>query len=338
MPTPISISDRTFFFERLSDWPNERSEYIRAWNLAFRRDGYEERINWLIGSQNNRTYLLRDEKRSIVAAYSLMRNRMVNSGSIVESALCNNVFCVPEYQGLNLFVRIGRLALADSASAYAFAYGLPNSGAIAGHKRVGWKFLDDAFVICIKLPTTAEPASLDGQSASPIQAELVDSNWRQEICKKMANIALSNAISSKKRLSIAKDEEYIKWRFFDRPKTPDRSYYVLTNGEAHMLLSVYHPRREINILDFQATSTKYESDLLRNLLSFANANNIRAMNLFGCSENRVVQDIKESLSLGNEDIQYEGIDVIATGLGEKRVGVEQSGLQCSMSFLDNDVY
>ena len=114
MSQSVSISGHEFFFEKINDWESERAAYIDAWKLSFEREGYEDRIDWLIGSHLNRTYVLKDCSGAIVAAYSLLENQIFRSGSFLESAICNNVFCVPQYQGLNLFVRIGRLSLRDS--------------------------------------------------------------------------------------------------------------------------------------------------------------------------------------------------------------------------------
>jgi hypothetical protein len=338
MSTTISISGRDFYFEKLTDWPKERLEYIRAWKLAFGRDGYEERIDWLIGSPLNKTYVLRDKKGLIVAAYSLIRNRIMHSGSLVDSAICNNVFCIPDYQGLNLFVRIGRLSLADSASDYAFAYGFPNPAAIAGHKRVGWKLSHDAFNISIKLSNKDKFNSLNASYSPAVLSEALARGKQQEICKQMADIALTKAISAKKNLSVVKSEEYIYWRFFHRPKTEDRSYLVLTTKGAHVLFSVYKPRNEINILDFQALTDSSESAVLESLIYYAYAKDVHTIKLFGCSGNRLVLGMQEILGAKEDDVHYEGVNMIVTALGGEQIDFEQSKLQCSMSFLDNDVY
>lgn len=337
MTTIISIREKDFYFEPLVDWPRERLGYIRAWKLAFGRDGYEDRIDWLIGSRLNKTYVLRDQKGSIAAAYSLIENLAVDSGSILNSAICNNVFCIPEYQGLNLFVRIGRLSLADSASAYAFGYGFPNQAAIAGHKRVGWECLDNAFNISIKLVNGDKSDSLDANFPSPVLAEQLTEDKRQEVCTKMADIALNKALA-KGNLTITKSEEYIHWRFFVRPKTEDRSYYVLSTKDSAMLFSVYHPRKQINILDIQASDDSNESALLKSLVHFSYSSNIQSIKLFGCRESKLAVGIKTLINNKVENIQYESVIMIVNTFGREQAHHKQLRLPCSMSFLDNDVY
>ena len=338
MTTAISISGRNFYFEPLVNWTRERLDYIVAWKLAFGRDGYEDRIDWLIGSTLNQTYVLRDEKGLIAAAYSLIGNRSLYAGSIINTAICNNVFCVPEYQGLNLFVRIGRLSLADSASDYRFAYGFPNQAAIAGHKRVGWKLLGDAFDISIKLLNTDKFYLLNVDHPSPVPVEQITEDRRLEVCKYMANIALTKALSTKNSLSIAKNEEYLYWRFFHRPKTEDRSYYVLGVSDALMIFSVYHPLNEINILDFQASDSGNESVVLRGLVHFACSSSIRTIKLFGCRKSKLTSSIQSACDIKEEDIDYKGVNMIINSLGREQVDLENFRLPCSMSFLDNDVY
>lgn len=338
MATPISISDQIFYFEPLIDWSKNRLKYISAWKLAFGRDGYEDRIDWLIGSPLNKTYVLRNEKGSVVAAYSLIRNQIVHLGSITESAICNNVFCIPKYQGLNLFVRISRLSLADSASNYTFAYGFPNPAAIAGHKRVGWQILDDAFNISIKLLNIDKTYSSNVNHPLPVPIEQLSRDRQLEICKQMADIALIKSLSSKKILSIAKSREYIYWRFFYRPKTEDRSYYVLGNADVLMLFSVHHAKNEINILEFQTSDARNESDVLENLVHFAYCHNVRAIKLFGCAKSKLAKSIQMKFNIAEEDVHYEKVNMIVNSLEREQLNLEQSSLPCSMSFLDNDVY
>jgi hypothetical protein len=337
MATPILISEKTFLFEPLVDWPKERHAYISAWKLAFCRDGYEDRIDWHIGSTLNKTYVLRDQKGSIAAAYSLIRNQAICSGSVINLAICNNVFCIPEYQGLNLFVRIGRLSLADAESDYAFAYGFPNPAAIAGHKRVGWKFLDNAFNISISLVNNDISSLADVDLYYPVQLDQINEDERLEICSKIAHIASVNA-TAKDKLTIVKNKEYVYWRFFCRPKTEDRTYYVLNNKDSAMLFSVYHPHRQINILDFQASSDKGEQTLLKSLVSFACTSNIHCIKLFGCKDSNLAMSLKLLVNSEEDIVHYEGVNMIVNALGRDHTDYGQLGLPCSMSFLDNDVY
>lgn len=338
MASIVSISEKNFFFEALVDWPKERLEYIKSWKQAFRRDGYEDRIDWLAGSPLNKTYLLKDEKGSIAAAYSLIRNRAINSGCIIQTAICNNVFCIPEYQGLNLFVRIGRLSLAHSASDYELAYGFPNSAAIAGHKRVGWKFIDSAFNITISLTNRDNSFSLDEGYPSPILAEQLTESNMLEICKQMADIGLTKGLSTMDSLSIAKSEEYIYWRFFSRPRTQDRAYYVLGTSDGVMLFSVYHPNGQINILDIQASDNRNEHVLLKSMMQFAYSSNINSIKLFGCRDSKLALSMQALISGKEEDVRHEGVNMIINNLGKEQTFCGQDRLACSMGFLDNDVY
>lgn len=334
----ITVSEQNFCFQRITDWPKERLEYISAWKLAFGRDGYEDRIDWLIGSPLNRTYVLKNEKGSIVAAYSLIRNRAVYAGSIIDAAICNNVFCVPEYQGLNLFVRIGRLSLADSASSYAFAYGFPNPAAIAGHKRVGWKFLNHASNVAIRLPNKKKFPLVNSNYTSPVPVEQLTEEKRMNICKQLADISLTKALSAKNTLSISKSKDYIYWRFFQRPKTEDRTYYVLTSSGTNMLFSVYHPLAEINILEFQASNQEHESDLIKSLAHFAHINNLRAIKIFGCRDSGLALRIQNVLNDNKEEVCLDASSMIVNKLKRDDIDFEQFMLPCSMSYLDNDVY
>ena len=321
MAHSLSISGQEFCFERL-DWPSERDAYIEAWKKAFSRDGYEDRIDWLIGSPLNRTYIIKNNTNSIVAAYSLIKNRMFKSGSIVESAICNNVFCVPEFQGLNLFVRLGRLSLSDAASDYEFAYGFPNSLAIAGHRRVGWKVLTDACNISIKLIETRGWTL--GKFAVPIMVEDFSESDRKHICKEMEDATFAKVISIDKPLSPIKTKDYIYWRFFDRPKTADRTYYVLPVPKAYMLFSIYHPRSEINILDFQPLNHNSEQFALQSLYLFARRNKIKALKLFGCRKSELPHKLISLMGKSDFDIHYENVSMIVNQLGNKDSAFQES--------------
>ena len=90
--------------------------------------------------------------------------------------------------------------------------------------------------------------------------------------------SFDKVISIDKPLSPIKTKDYIYWRFFDRPKTADRTYYVLPVPKAYMLFSIYHPRSEINILDFQPLNHNSEKFALQSLYRFARRNKIKALN------------------------------------------------------------
>ena len=60
------------------------------------REGYEDRIDWLIGSHLNRTYVLKDCSGAIVAAYSLLRIQFLDQG------LFNQLFAIMCFVCLNI--------------------------------------------------------------------------------------------------------------------------------------------------------------------------------------------------------------------------------------------
>ena len=221
-----TISQEPFSFELIQDWRAERSAYIQAWQLAFDREGYEERIDWFIGSPLNRTYILKDQSGTVAAAYSLCVNHLMLSGLQYEIAVCNNVFCVPRYQGLNLFVRIGRLALNDAARTLLMAYGFPNRSAMAGHKRVGWSTKNSISEVTVKFSDLRLKRS-NHEAANIRKASDIHSNHQRNICSSLSINASRRISATDKAFGIVKSTDYYNWRFFQRPATKDRTYWYL---------------------------------------------------------------------------------------------------------------
>jgi len=72
-----------------------------------------------------------------VAMYGLLPMKLNVNNQVYDGALCNNVGVTPEFQGKGLFQSLGEYALKDSN--FPIVVGIPNSKAVKGHKRIGWK-------------------------------------------------------------------------------------------------------------------------------------------------------------------------------------------------------
>lgn len=72
-----------------------------------------------------------------VAMYGLLPMKLNVNNQVYDGALCNNVGVTLEFQGKGIFQSLGEYALKDSN--FPVVIGIPNSKAVKGHKRIGWK-------------------------------------------------------------------------------------------------------------------------------------------------------------------------------------------------------
>ena len=79
---------------------------------------------------------------------------------------------------------------------------------------------------------------------------------------------------------------------------------------------IYHPRSEINILDFQPLNHNSEQLLCKSHL-FARRNKIKALKLFGCRKSELPHKLISLMGKSDFDIHYENVSMIVNQLGNK---------------------
>jgi Acetyltransferase (GNAT) domain len=237
--------DPQFHFTTL-DFTTCREEFIQAWQAAFAREIDPRLFDWIFGpAAGNRIHLARDaENGRIAAGYCLLRQDAVLNGTPSTVLLCNNVFSAPDYRTHNLFVKLGRHALAESADKGDLALGFPNALSLPGHRRVGW-------TVCPSMVFhEREPAPAAGaiearfRALTPADGAQVENLWR------------SRAVDP--CFFIVKTASYFRWRYFDRPLF-GRRYFIegLFEGPdlvGYVVLSHFQANNRLHIVDIQARS------------------------------------------------------------------------------------
>lgn len=104
----------------------------------FHRTFEKKWIEWLNNSPNgaNKWYGAFEDDDPI-ALYGLLPIKVKVGSEHYNGALCNNVGVVPRFQGKGLFQAIGEYALNDRKP--PLVIGVPNTKAVKGHKRIGWR-------------------------------------------------------------------------------------------------------------------------------------------------------------------------------------------------------
>ncbi|MBC2581441.1 GNAT family N-acetyltransferase [Clostridium sp. DJ247] len=243
------------------------NEWEDAWEDAFDRKLDSQFSSWIFNSRNNMYAIFEEDK--IVAGYCLLNNKVVYNGNIVDGALCNNVFVRPSYQGLNLFVKLGRYALQKAAEqGIKIAIGMPNKNAVPGHRRVGWTFLNQVYF----LEKSIVPCSSETILTDNIKVLNRDNYHMYEDQLEM----FSMNISSQRTFSVLKDKNYFKWRYVERPSVNYKIFTFIENDTVlgYVVYKFYEVSNRLHIVDIEAANEEVFYALLKLTDSFKESFNL----------------------------------------------------------------
>ncbi|WP_201590305.1 GNAT family N-acetyltransferase [Psychrobacter pulmonis] len=181
-----------------------RDKFISTWEKAFDRKLDRAIYDWIFNDKNI-IYALSDDDK-ITAGYCLYPFDCIYNKKREIALLCNNVFVHPDYQGKNLFVKIGKLALNDVASKGlgVIAYGIPNRLALPGHKRTGWDVRPRInFISANRKKNTEYESIFKRGSLTGAEKQAI------ELC--------SIKSSRNRNFSILKTKQFVNWRFEQKP-------------------------------------------------------------------------------------------------------------------------
>lgn len=154
----------------------------------------------------NRTRVAADST-GLAGSYSLMPMWLKLGDGIYGSSLCNNVCTSPAHQGRGLFTKLGKYALGDErAFGVRVSIGMPNSKALAGHLKVGWKILT-ALPKLVKAKPTAHASGCHSVN-----------RFGPEVDEFLA------AMYQRYTFAIVKNHRWLNWRYVERP---DRYYRIV---------------------------------------------------------------------------------------------------------------
>jgi hypothetical protein len=150
-----------------------------------------------------------------VGIYGLLPIKIRIGGIIYDGALCNNVGIAKSFQGKGLFQSLGEYALKDNNS--TVVVGIPNSKAVKGHKRIGWKSYGNIELLQ-GIANEISPLYSTGTNFQHLP--------RQE----------------EKYFSVVKGIDFIKWRY----SRPDYSYIQsIFENRRYIIWKVYEQRKQV---------------------------------------------------------------------------------------------
>jgi hypothetical protein len=212
MNYPVLYDTQRIKFDKLRS--NEDILYL--FKQIFNRDFDDNLLNWLSScpTGSNKWYAAFDIDIPI-GIYGLLPINIRLGNNIYNAALCNNVGVVQNFQGKGLFQSLGEYALKDSN--FPIVVGIPNSKAVKGHKRIGWK-------------TYGNIELLQGVT-SDISPEYITNSDFQYFPKE-----------ENKYFSVVKALDFIKWRY----SRPYYSYFQsVFENQKYVIWKVYEGRKQI---------------------------------------------------------------------------------------------
>lgn len=163
------------------------------------------------GECNN--YLLFDiDNPALVGAYGFAKIQYMHNSEIKLGALGVNAMVSKEYGRKGLFVRLMQIALSYETGpniAFSFPHG-NNIGSEKGHLKAGWSLQENLHFY-----------EMISKNHCNVIADTV-----KEIEKKNLNKIKFELFNKNSDFHFNRNEEFIKWRFFDRPS---KEYVVLGN-------------------------------------------------------------------------------------------------------------
>lgn len=238
-------------FRKITD-EHEKSSFITAWERAFSRQDHPLVYAWEFGSNNDLYAVFENE--DVVAGYCLLNYQAVFNQEIVDAALCNSVFVRPDYQGKNLFVRLGRYALTRAEEkGTKIVIGIPNKNAVPGHKRVGWSFLGQINFL-----------EKEGKSGTPGKIHpgivLLNSSNIDIFIDKIYQCSIK--VSRERNFSILKDKFYFKWRYIDHPLSSYKIFaFVDKEVLGYVVFKYYKALERLHIIDIEAVNEEVFMEL-----------------------------------------------------------------------------
>lgn len=254
------------------DYHEQKTQFICAWVSAFNRDIDEATADWLFGeNSNNRIFVAISANGDIAGGYCLIKQRAVCNGKVITSYLCNNVFTNPQYRSFNIFVRLGRFALAQVKGEETIGLGFPNDLALPGHKRVGWH-------LCEPLPFfERSPSSAIFDPHHSFEDILADNFLELEnFCRQPRTYSLFFTL---------KDTAYLRWRYLQRPQTQRRYFLKMLKRDNKMVgyavLSHFFSKSRVHIIDIVCESTVDFAEMLLRISDMAFYLKVDLINIWG---------------------------------------------------------
>ena len=224
----------------------EKALFVDAWEAAFSRKYDQAMYDWLYTNRNN-MYAVYDGDK-IIAGYCLLNQKMIFNGEMIDGALCNNVFVRPDYQGLQLFTKLGQYSIEKAGEqGKKLLIGIPNKNAVPGHRKVGWTFQNEINFLEKNTTSSSAPKSDD-------KVVVVDTENFAIYQDRLEKFSIE--ISSPRTFSVIKEKDYFKWRYLERPLVNYKIFMYVENDNilGYIVYKLYEPGKRLHIIDVEATN------------------------------------------------------------------------------------
>ncbi|MFB9866130.1 GNAT family N-acetyltransferase [Vreelandella sulfidaeris] len=305
-------------YELIKIGSEKKNDFILSWEAAFKRELSREIYEWIFNEENIKYSLVYNGE--LVAGYCLYPLPCIWKGSRSIALLCNNVFVCPGHQGKQLFVKISKEALNDASrnSVAKVAYGIPNSLALPGHKKVGWG---------VQYPVKFIEKKAISREGSPVN------EWHYGTISDDVRRAFAacSEMSSKNRIfSIIKDEKFIKWRYESKPGVNYWFGFSKKKGHvsAYCVCKFYREKKVLHVVDIDGT----DEDSVRSLINDIEflPEDFDRINLWSSTIHKMLF-ISEGYSVSSENDNF-----IAIHIDDLRPVFFESCVNLCLG--DNDVY
>jgi hypothetical protein len=239
---------------RLAELPREEKKILELMKVCFGRDFRKDWFQWFNYNcpyGKNRVYVGEDiEKNTLVAAYGLLPYKIVINKKVMNGSLCTNVMTHPEYRGKGIFTQIGRYALLQETMFVSyFSVGVPNKNALPGHLKVGWIIHSDLIFF------------------KKFDNKKIDFKGEQVFEFTEEHGRLASTLLANMNFAIAKDSDFLNWRYFKRPDNEYITYEIRKEKKLRgFIILKYFTEKEykkLHILDIYAIDKHTFSDLLK---------------------------------------------------------------------------
>ncbi len=194
--------------------------------------------------------------------YCLFPKNITCNSKDITIAIAGDLMVLPTHRRRGIFQKIMQFVYADlNKLPYAFLIGFPNKISLLGHVKFGWqpirtftiykKIINPIYLLnlikittperldkfCFKLLSATNRQFKDKQDKYKlIRTEIYDSN-------------LSELISISTTHQIQHSEEYIKWRYFEKPYANYKKYIISSSGKAQGYIIINIIGKRATVLD-----------------------------------------------------------------------------------------
>jgi len=295
-------------------------QFEELFNLCFNREIDKSYFHWryLNNTMNDLLVYVALDNGKLIGNYSVFPCEINIKGEIRKVGLSMTTMTHPNYKGKGIFTTLAnKLYQRMKNEGYAAVFGFPNNNS---HKifvnKLGWTDI-------YEIPSL---------STINTNREYINSN-NTIILDNKFELDYSIFIDTCKNIHINKNNQYLKWRFFDNPINDYDNYVLLDNNKliANCVIKFYN--NEMDIVEINCVDYEKIHMFINNIISLNKEKIIKVNTWMNVTSE--FHNVYEKLGFINrEPITYFGIKKLDKSLNEDIYNYKEWFIQMS----DSDVY